>query len=91
MIVTGVYNVILVLMTFTLFQGPRQGFLQLDDIGGWRDPHLRIIGGHHETLDVILFTCCKIKVKTDIVNVHAAHSQLGDRQTDRPAYPKNVF
>ena len=29
----------------------KQGFLQLDDIGGQHDPHLRIVGGHHETLE----------------------------------------
>ena len=29
-----------------------QGFVELDDdIGGQQDPHLRIIGGHHETFD----------------------------------------
>ena len=28
-----------------------QGFLQLDDIGGQRNPHLRIIGDHRETLE----------------------------------------
>ena len=27
-----------------------QGFQQMDGIGGQHDPHLRIIGGHHETL-----------------------------------------
>ena len=27
-----------------------QGFLQLGDIGGQHDPHLRIIGDHRETL-----------------------------------------
>ena len=28
-----------------------QGFLQLDDIQSQYDPHLRIIGGHRETLE----------------------------------------
>ena len=28
-----------------------QGFLQLNDIGGQHDPHLRVIGCHHETLE----------------------------------------
>ena len=28
-----------------------QGFQQLDGIGSQHDPHLRIIGGHRETLE----------------------------------------
>ena len=28
-----------------------KGFLQLDDIRSQHDPHLRIVGDHHETLE----------------------------------------
>ena len=29
-----------------------QGFLQLDDTGSQHDLHLKVIGGHHETLEL---------------------------------------
>ena len=62
-----------------------QGFLQLDDIGSEHDPHLRIIGGHRETLEGHNIH----KVKTCIMNVHTTHTQLRERES--AAYPKNVF
>ena len=52
-----------------------QGFPQLNDIGGQCEPLLRIIGGHRETLEGLLFACCKIKVETCIImNVHPIHT-----------------
>ena len=31
--------------------GGEQGFIQLNDVGGQRDPHLKITRGHRETLE----------------------------------------
>ena len=46
------YNSLELLTGMKLYQySTDQGFLQLDDIGSQHDPHLRIIGGHHETLE----------------------------------------
>ena len=42
---------------------PNQGLLQLDDIGGQHDPHLRIIGGHCETLGSHIIHVAKERLK----------------------------
>ena len=43
-----------------------------------------------QLLGVILFTCCKIKVKTCLMNVHRIILQPLAIKSKRPAYPKTV-
>ena len=38
-------------LSYTLSVCVCEGFLQLEDIGGQHDPHLRLVGCHHETLE----------------------------------------
>ena len=61
-----------------------QGFLQLNDIGSHYDPHLRIIGGHHETLESHNTHMLQNKGETMHHEVHTTQTQL----RESPAHPK---
>ena len=50
------------------------------DTRGQHDLYLRIIGGHLRPQRVLLFTCCKIKLKTCIMNVYT-HTIKRERPT----------
>ena len=66
-----------------------QGFLQLDDMWSQHDPHLRIIGGHRETLEGHSIHMLQNKVKTCIINVHTTQTQLKTERAS-PAYPQKM-
>ena len=83
-----------------IFYSMCQGFLQLDDIRGQHDPHMRITRDPHEILEGHTIHNLQMKVKTCVMNVYYIHTherdiqretdRQTDRQTDMPT-PKMCF